>query len=186
MNPQEQQMLQELLDRVASAPASPRDPQADGIIQQCLASRPDSLYLLAQVALVNEIALHNAHAQIQELQHKLAAPQTAPSGPWAQPQMQQPAPAGSFMGDFLRTASSVVAGSLAFSALSSLWGGGHGGAGSGFLSGAPVSENIANNYYVNDSLASDGYNSANEAASSADYSADDTSFASDDSSSDFL
>ena len=72
------------------------------------------------------------------------------------PMMHAPAPfgpagmtgraGGGFLGDVATTAVGVVAGQAAFSALGSLFGGGHHGAGSGAAPAAPT-ETVVNNYY---------------------------------------
>ncbi|HEU5046330.1 MAG TPA: DUF2076 domain-containing protein [Rickettsiales bacterium] len=160
MTPQEQQMLADLLGRIAATPSQQRDPEADAMIQRALASRPDALYLLTQMALIHEIALKQAEQKINSLQQN-AQPQRSSSflGPWGQsaqnqqsyaaPQPQAytaaPAAGSSFLHNVMTTASGVLAGEMAFSALHSLFGGG---SRSSFLSGAPT-ETIVNNYYDN-------------------------------------
>lgn len=175
MTPQEQQLLNDFLNRISATPVPARDPDADAMIRKSpLASRPDALYLLTQLALVQDISLKHAEQQIQELQQRVGAQQPAqPSasflgGPWGQaagapqqsptqPRYAAPPSAPGFLHSALTTASGVVAGEVAFSALRSLFGGfgGFGGGGitggsSGFLSGSPGSETVINNYYGDD------------------------------------
>jgi hypothetical protein len=199
MTDQERQLIEGLASRIHNAPAPEIDRDADSVIRNQIGSRPDALYILTQTVLVQEMALNQAKAQIEDLNRKLqerpasssgnflgtpansqpAAPasgqpswwgsgqssrqqEAPPPLPQQQYQQQQYAPppppqqSGMFSG-FLRnaatTAAGVVAGEMAFSALSGLFGhhsSGFGG-GSGFLGGAsgvsPGSETIINNYY---------------------------------------
>lgn len=68
MNPQEQQLLEDFLQRLASAGSVAKDPQADALIRQRLAGQPDALYLLVQRSLLQQQALDAAKAQIAQLQ----------------------------------------------------------------------------------------------------------------------
>jgi hypothetical protein len=89
MTPEERQLLTALTDRIRSIPASDRDPEAEQMIQQLVRERPESAYFLAQTVLMQDFALRNAQAQIQQLQQQVQAAQ------------QQPAPqrsSGSFLG----------------------------------------------------------------------------------------
>lgn len=191
MTPQEQQLLSDLLRRISSTPAQQRDPEADAMIQQALGARPDALYMLTQMAVIHEIALKQAEQQIADLQQR-AQPQRPSSflgGPWGgqqsspapQPQTYAAAPSSSpgFLHSVLTTASGVLAGEMAFSALHSLFSGsGH--AGNSFLSGAPATEtNIVNNYYNDNSgsstLADNNYDVTADAGDS-DFSMDGTDF----------
>jgi hypothetical protein len=208
MTDQEKQLIEGLASRIHNAPAPEIDRDADALIRNGIGNRPDALYIFTQTVLVQEMALNQAKAQIEELSKKLqerssqssflgtpAPSQSAPSHPaqpswWggqsaaqpstattpaappplppqqaAQPYYQQPAPpqpppaSGGMFSGFLRnaatTAAGVVAGEVAFSALSGLFGHHSGGGfmegGSGFFGGAsgvsPGSETIINNYY---------------------------------------
>lgn len=172
MTPQEQQLLNDFLNRAAQSPETARDAEANALIQKTLGSRPDALYLLTQIALINEIGLRQAQQQIQELQkQQRPAPQQSSSflgGPWGQTAStaQNPAPAPAptqqssapgFLHSALSTASGIVAGEMAFSALRSLFGGHPSGWGTstGFLDTTPHSETIVNNYYNDDTTAAD-------------------------------
>ncbi|WP_156302813.1 DUF2076 family protein, partial [Methylogaea oryzae] len=68
MTPQEQQALEKFLGHLVQAPATAKDPQADGLIQAALAKQPDAAYLLVQRAMLLEQALEQAKAQIAQLQ----------------------------------------------------------------------------------------------------------------------
>lgn len=71
MTSQEQQWLDEFLQRLAGAPATAKDPQADAMIRERLAAQPDTTYLLVQRALLLERALHDARQQIAQLQQQV-------------------------------------------------------------------------------------------------------------------
>jgi hypothetical protein len=114
-------------------------------------------------------------------------PQPAPTASPAPPPLpdyggqQQPSRFSGFLQNAAQTAAGVVAGEVAFSALSSLFGGHHGGygGGGGFLGGggsfvSPGSETIINNYYEGDR---GNENSGRQFASendTSDYSRDDS------------
>ncbi|WP_049620595.1 DUF2076 domain-containing protein [Frateuria defendens] len=68
MTPQEQQLLEDFLDRLAAARGVAKDPQADALIRQRVADQPDALYLLVQRSLLQQQALENAKAEIARLQ----------------------------------------------------------------------------------------------------------------------
>jgi hypothetical protein len=87
MTPQESSMLQDLIGKVQGTPLTEKDPEAEELLQQTLGRDPDSIYKLAQTVLVQNLALNQARAQIQQLQQ--------------QPVPQQPARATSFLGSLL-------------------------------------------------------------------------------------
>ena len=216
MTDQERQLIEGLASRIRNAPASEVDRDADAAIRTGIGSRPDALYILTQTVLVQEMALNQAHAQMDEMKKRAEQPaeraanflgaqavsQSAPPAPgqpswwgrsagtvpqqatsaappplppqyappqYAAPPYAAPAPAGGGFSSFMKTAATaaagVVAGEVAFSALSGLFGqhsgGGMGGGmmgsggmggGSSFLGGggsgvSPASETIVNNYY---------------------------------------
>ena len=70
MTSQEQQWLDEFLQRLAAAQGVAKDPQADALIRERLAAQPDASYLLVQRALLLERALHDARQQIAQLQQQ--------------------------------------------------------------------------------------------------------------------
>ncbi|HEY2135737.1 MAG TPA: DUF2076 domain-containing protein [Xanthobacteraceae bacterium] len=86
MTPQENQLVAELFDRLASLERSPRDPDAERAIIEGLRRAPNAAYALVQTVLVQDEALKRANAQIEELAAKLAdgaqreAPREAPHG----------------------------------------------------------------------------------------------------------
>ncbi len=167
MTEQERQLIQGLVTRIQNAPPPQVDREADELIRRSI-TRPDALYLLVQTVLIQDMALNQAKAQLDQLKQQQSQPaassgflpneaNTRPARPgdWGAdthlqqsappPQAPPPPPQSSALGGFLRsaatTAAGVIAGETAFSALSSIFGHHATGyfGGSGFLSGAPVS-----------------------------------------------
>src|SRR5246500_716794 len=68
MTPQEQELVNELLDRLAKLEANPRDLDAERTIADGLRRAPHAVYALVQTALVQDEALKRANARIEELQ----------------------------------------------------------------------------------------------------------------------
>lgn len=108
MTPQERDLVNGLLDRLAGAPPQQKDPEAEGLIQAAMQRNPDAAYLLVQSALVQDFALQEAQKRISALEAQVAtarqpAGNTAsflPQGPWsnrAAPAPQPAAPMGAPM-----------------------------------------------------------------------------------------
>ena len=68
MTPQEQELVNELFDRLAKLETNPRDPDAERLIADGLRRAPHAVYALVQTALVQDEALKRANARIEELQ----------------------------------------------------------------------------------------------------------------------
>src|ERR1700742_775610 len=68
MTPQEQALVDELFDRLASVESNPRDPEAERAIMDGLRRAPHATYALVQTALVQDEALKRANARIEELE----------------------------------------------------------------------------------------------------------------------
>src|SRR6516165_4379324 len=68
MTPQEQALVDELFDRLASLENTPRDPEAERLVADGLRRAPHAVYALVQTALVQDEALKRANARIEELQ----------------------------------------------------------------------------------------------------------------------
>lgn len=68
MIPQEEQLLNSLVERVNQTQLQEKDPEAEALLNRQLGSNPDALYILAQTVLVQNIALDQAKAQIAQLQ----------------------------------------------------------------------------------------------------------------------
>ena len=88
MTPQEEQLLGSLIERVNRTRLEEKDPDAEGLLNQTLATNPDALYILAQTVLVQNIALEQAKTRVAELEQQA---QPAP----------QPARTTSFLGSLL-------------------------------------------------------------------------------------
>jgi len=69
MTPQEQQLVADLFDRLASLEGQRRDPDAERLIREGLGRAPNSVYALVQSVLVQDEALKRANARIEELEH---------------------------------------------------------------------------------------------------------------------
>jgi len=171
MTAQEQQLITQLADRIKNAPAPQIDRDAYDLILHTVGTRPDALYILTQTVLIQEMALQQAQAQIEELKRQASTQPGPPQQGGFLPGSQQYPPSGyqnsgyqntgyatppplpsqgggfsNFLHNAATTAAGVIAGEIAFDSLSSLFG--HRG-GSGFFGGGimPGSETIVNNYY---------------------------------------
>jgi hypothetical protein len=172
MTEQERQLISGLGERIRNAPPPQIDRDAYDLILHTIGTRPDSLYILTQTVLIQEMALNQAKAQIEELKRQpdnyAPAPQQGGFLPGsyqgssyaAPPPPPPPQQSGGGFSGFLhnaaQTAAGVIAGEVAFDAISSLFGhhGGGFGGGGGFFGGgsgiSPGSETIVNNYYGDD------------------------------------
>jgi hypothetical protein len=90
MTPEKRQMLAGLFERINTAGAAPRDPQAEAFINDAVRAAPFTPYVLAQTVLVQQHALEVAAHRIAEFE--AAARQ-------AQPAQEQ----GSFLGNLGRS-----------------------------------------------------------------------------------
>jgi uncharacterized protein len=91
LTPQEEQLLNALVERVNQTQLQEKDPDAEALLKRSLGPNPDALYILAQTVLVQNIALDQARAQVTQLQQQVEQAQ----------QMRQPAHATSFLGSLL-------------------------------------------------------------------------------------
>lgn len=89
MTPQEEQLINSLVERVNQTQLQEKDPDAEALLGKGLSSNPDALYILAQSVLIQNIALDQAKAQVAQLQQQV------------QQARQQPAHATSFLGNLL-------------------------------------------------------------------------------------
>jgi uncharacterized protein len=82
MTPEERQLLMTLANRIRSTPAQQTDLEADQFLRQLSQERPDTVYILAQTVLMQDFALRNAQAQIEDLrrQNQTQAPAQTGSG----------------------------------------------------------------------------------------------------------
>lgn len=88
MTPQEEQLLNSLVERVNRTQLQEKDPDAEALLNRSFGPNPDALYILAQTVLVQNIALEQAKAQVAQLKQQAE-------------QHSQPARATSFLGSLL-------------------------------------------------------------------------------------
>jgi len=93
MTPQEQQMLQGLIQRINQTQLSEKDTDAEEMLQQTLGRNPDALYILAQTVLVQQYALDQAQKQLADARAQLDQ--------LRQVQSEQPKHSTSFLGNLL-------------------------------------------------------------------------------------
>jgi hypothetical protein len=96
MTPQEQQLLQDLTDRINHTSLTEKDPEAEQFIFQQLGRNSDSLYIMAQTILVQQYALDQAKKQLEDARQQLDQIRQQ-----SQQSPQQPAKHGSFLGNLL-------------------------------------------------------------------------------------
>lgn len=89
MTPQERDVIAGIFDRLKQAANQPRDPEAEAFIAERLREQPYAPYVLAQSVYVQEQALQNLQAQVEELQGKLRALEERPA--------EAPAQSGGFL-----------------------------------------------------------------------------------------
>ena len=80
MTPQEQELVNQLFDRLAKLESDPRDPNAERLIADGLRRAPHAAYVLVQTALVQDEALKRANARIEELQAQVGGQEQQGSG----------------------------------------------------------------------------------------------------------
>ncbi|TKT66037.1 DUF2076 domain-containing protein, partial [Rhizobiaceae bacterium LC148] len=71
MSPEERQLLTSLFDRIRTAAATPRDAQAESLIDQATCEQPYAAYYLAQAVIVQEKGLEAAANHIKELEERI-------------------------------------------------------------------------------------------------------------------
>ena len=75
VTPQEEQLLNSLVERVNQTQLQEKDPDAEALLNRALGANPDAHYILAQTVLVQNIALEQAKAQVSQLQQQVAQAQ---------------------------------------------------------------------------------------------------------------
>ncbi len=80
MTNEERDLITGLFNRLRSADNPQKDREAETLIQQATAAQPSAPYLLVQTVLVQEHALSNAQARIQQLERQLADDGAGQSG----------------------------------------------------------------------------------------------------------
>src|SRR5712691_1845712 len=73
MTPEERNLVTDLFDRLARLEESPRDREAERLIQDGLRQAPNATYALVQTALIQDEALKRADGRIRELEAQLGA-----------------------------------------------------------------------------------------------------------------
>jgi hypothetical protein len=73
MTPQEQQLVDDLFNRLASLEGQQRDPGAEQAIRDGLKRAPNAVYALVQTVLLQDEALKRANARIEELEQAAGA-----------------------------------------------------------------------------------------------------------------
>ncbi len=168
MTEQEQQLINGLAEQMRNAPAPQIDRDANNLIQHTIGARADALYILTQTVLVQQMAIEDLKRQTAPQPQTSFLPGAPPptnqggyqgsnyqNSSYAAPPPQEPPPPPSggrfsgFLHNVATTAAGVIAGDIAFDALSSLFGGHRGYGGGGFLGGGG-GETIVNNYYEDD------------------------------------
>src|ERR1700753_4428749 len=91
MTPEEEQMLNDLTDRVSQTRLTEKDPEAEQLLNQRLGRNPDALYILAQTVLVQKYALEQAQTQITQAKAHIEQMQQHP----------EPKRSTSFLGNLL-------------------------------------------------------------------------------------
>ncbi|MET0747085.1 MAG: DUF2076 domain-containing protein [Rhizobium sp.] len=71
MSPEERQLLSSLFDRVKTAAATPRDAEAEALINQSVRDQPYAPYLLAQAVIVQEQGMKAAAERIKQLEEQV-------------------------------------------------------------------------------------------------------------------
>jgi len=82
MNTQERQVIDELFDKLREAErqSGPREPTAEAHIRSRIEAQPGAPYYMAQTVVMQEQALRNAQARIEELERDLASRSAAGGG----------------------------------------------------------------------------------------------------------
>ncbi|HVI30028.1 DUF2076 domain-containing protein [Hansschlegelia sp.] len=101
MNAHERSLISGLFDRIRSAEAAYRDPEAEDFIAEQIRRQPHAPYAMAQTLIVQDQSLEAARARVEELERRLRdvegaeRPQASPWGPRAGEAMGAPSSFGS-------------------------------------------------------------------------------------------
>jgi hypothetical protein len=71
MTPDERQLITGLFDRLRQTGLPEKDREADQLIRDYLRQMPDATYMLVQSVIVQEMALNEAQARVDELEHRV-------------------------------------------------------------------------------------------------------------------
>jgi hypothetical protein len=80
MTPQERDLLTNLVSRLRQTPSQQTDPEAEAMINDLVAEKPDTPYVLAQTVLIQDYALHQAQDRIADLEQQLKGQPARKSG----------------------------------------------------------------------------------------------------------
>ena len=140
MNAQERDQLQQFLATLRQQRVQAKDPVADGLIRDALASQADATYLVVQRAMALSLALQATQNRLQQMQaltaealqasnpvanaepSQVPAPIPAGGAPTAQPSLWMRGLVGQVGGTALGVAAGVVAGGAVLQGLQALWG----------------------------------------------------------------
>ncbi|MGE3708494.1 MAG: DUF2076 domain-containing protein [Hyphomicrobiaceae bacterium] len=103
MTPEERQLISDLFDRMRRQGPVEKDREAEALIRDMVRQMPDAPYMMVQTVLVQEMALQNAQARVEELQERVQALETIDAPPQSQG-------SGSFLGGLLGGGSRSSAG----------------------------------------------------------------------------
>ena len=128
MNALERDQLQQFLATLRQHRAQAKDPVADALIRDALASQADATYVLVQRAMALTLALEATQNRLTQLQNATAQAQPAPgasnavaSAPPAQPSLWMRGLVGQVGATALGVATGVVAGGALLQGLQALW-----------------------------------------------------------------
>lgn len=71
MNTEEKTMILELADRIGSTPVANKDPDAEKLIQERIASHKDAAYVMTQALLIQQQALTNLQNRVRQLEQQV-------------------------------------------------------------------------------------------------------------------
>ena len=77
MTPQERQLVDELFTRLSALEPSPREADAVAAINEGLRRAPNAIYALVQTVLLQDEALKQAHARLQQYEGAPERPQSS-------------------------------------------------------------------------------------------------------------
>lgn len=146
MDTNDRRLIDDLAQEISTAQPVTKDPEAAQVIEARIGSQPDAVYLLTQAVLLQQDALRQAQAQIDQLQAQLAQQRQQQSrggglfsglfgggqggfgqAPYGQPQYAPPSYAQRGSSSFLAQAASnavgIAGGLFLFEGISDLFGG---------------------------------------------------------------
>ena len=122
MTPQEQELIQNVANKLKASPNKPKDTEAESLINQEIGSQEDIVYKLTQAVLVQEMALKEMKSKNDFLESQVehfrkeserGALSRMMGGKTPPPVAPQPVNQPSAFGSFMQTAAGVAAGMVA-------------------------------------------------------------------------